>query len=208
MSNNKNYKKLYLKYKSKSLNFKRQMGGSTNDEIKEKLYKLMNNKKFPAGTYKIHVKKLEPTKDNKLKICHHYSMFSLIDRLSTNAEDCCSLEGVYYKNAIKNGKIRDLIPECPDFIPIKATVRLYGFYPAKSDPNETFFPHSAREIGDLVWHKFNGCDFIFAIESDDDRIKNFYDYSTVRTIQVETWEVPSNVFAGGVENEQIFDITV
>ncbi len=204
----KNYKKLYFKYKTKYLNLKKQLGGNTDDEVITNLRSSMIRKRFPAGRYTVRVKKLNPTQDNINKICHHYSMFSLIDGLPISDAECCSMAGSYYSNAIQTGNVRALIPERDGFVPINTTVRLLDFYPTKPNKRATLFPHSARQIGDLVWHKFNGNDFIFAIDSPDDRIKNFYDYSTVRTINVQTWQVPSNVFAGGVEREQIFEIII
>ncbi len=219
---NSNYKKLYLKYKSKYLALKRQLGGSSNNEIQEKLRLDMVSKRFPVGRYRIHVKKLNPTLENKLKICHHYSMFSLIDDIPTN--ECCGADGPFYLNVIRNRNfnVRELIQKQKnraDLIPIEATVRLYDFNTAGNNGNDedfsflgmeknTNFPHSAREIGNLVWHKFNTNDFIFAIESNDERIKDFNDYKTIETIQIQTYAVPSNIFEGGIESEQIFEIVI
>ncbi len=211
-NSNKNYKKLYLKYKSKYLALKKQLGGSTDEEIQQKLRSAMVNKGFPAGTYRVRVKKLNSLDaSNTTKICHHYSMFSLIGGIPLN--ECCGVGGTFYNDVVvnRNYNIRNLIQNQqarPGLVETNATVRLYNFYPSAPNDNETFFSHSARQIGNLVWHKFNTNDFIFAIESNNERIKDFYDYSTVRVIQVQTYEVPSNIFNGGVETEQIFNIVV
>ena len=169
-------------------------------------------KKLNHGEYEIFVRKLEKTHTDK--ICHHYSFFSLYEE-----EDCCDLNSKALKQILQpqceklpNGpeycdydiscNTGDCTYEKNDIETQKYKVSLYNNDYCDNEYDTYFFDHSSREESGLIWHKFNGNDFLFAINSADNNIKHL-ELCIFKTIELETVPVPSEFF---LNNQDIITI--
>lgn len=72
--------------------------------------------------------------------------------------------------------------------------------------DNTFYAHSARfekyDGKTLLFHKFSEFPVLIAIDTDDDNIRNF-NYKTNKEIQIESYDVPSNIFLNN-DNSAIY----
>ena len=219
-SNYLDYKNKYLKYKNKYLQLK--INGGSVPERLLLLIKDLLTKKFKNGNFDIFIKilKHDPAdKDdiNKLKICHHYSVFSLIDINKQKTENefgyCCSFNSDLFKQTFnpickKSKNEFGFIDEICDYsnilpsiiykIPILPNIGerknfKIRFYNDSIHINNTFYPHSARFEDGLLWHKFNGIPCLIAINTGDENIKNF-GYTVTKELQIESYDVPNDLF--------------
>ena len=203
------YENKYFKYKNKYINLKSQIGGDVNKEITDALIKMLTQKNF-TGVYKIHVKKLKQTEDNKDKICHHYSMFSLLnfDSEKMLIKNCCSIVSNYYNQLMTMSDSDKDVTKIINDDSLLSEDRIVNMYDLSSKDNKgNNYDHSAVVIDNLIWHKFPGNKFIFAIESDDETIRNVK-FIKKNQIKIKTFKVPANIFMDDTEKDEIFTITL
>jgi len=216
-----------LKYKGKYLSLKNKINSQNGGEIGTIIQNILKGKKFPAGTYKVHIKLLEGEKDspNWLKVCHNYSIFSLYE---IDQRLCCNFDTTFFKDVLKPvcaGATCDYKKSCDSGVcdvvakltctenctPKEFKVRLYNFSDSRTlacgSVENTFYPHSARVDRGLCWHKFSGYNFIIAVETDNEKLQNF-NYCLAKEITIHSYDVPTSMFKDGVETDNVYDITV
>lgn len=221
------YEEKYLKYKNKYLSLKNKLNNQNGGEIRLIIKNLLTSKKFPVGTYKVHVKMLEGEKDssNWFKICHNYSIFSLYE---IDQKLCCNFGTEFFKDVLKpvcrgdmcdykkscDSGVCDVVRKltCTENCTIKEfKVRLYNFSDTRTlvcgPIDNTFYPHSARVDGGMCWHKFNGYNFIIAIETDDEKLQNF-NYCLAKEITIHSYDVPTSIFKDAVETDQVYNVII
>jgi hypothetical protein len=159
---------------------------------------------------------------NYYKICHNYSIFSLYE---INKDMCCNFNTPYFKDVLKPDSSSNYSNICntgacsaiakmdctENCTPKEYKVRFYNLSNlttlACGIPENNFYPHSARVDNGLCWHKFNGYDFLIAIETDNIKLQDF-NYCLAKEINLVSYPVPTTMFKDGVEKDEVFDITV
>lgn len=127
------------------------------------------------------------------KICHHYSLFSLIgDKVPIDPQ---SITNEFFFFADKN-KIYDMTQFFSPAIENREKkifkVRLYKF--SKNSQNDGYIVHTSRYELEHWWHKFNGIDCLVAFDEQD--FENFGDV-VIREINVEAYDVPATMYEDG-----------
>ena len=161
-------------------------------------------KDLDKGDYEVLVKKLK--EEHTEKICHHYTFFSLYDH-----ENCCNINSKAIKEMLKPDCIINNSSQewcnygesCSkenDKICVyeKNGIRSKEYsafiYNNTCNVNDTyFFSHSSRIEDNLIWHKFNGNNFLFAINSTNNMIKHLK-ICVLKEISIITVPVPLNFF--------------
>jgi hypothetical protein len=201
---------------------RRQRGGElqSNEQIKTDIKNALLNKyrfdqknengKFPAGKYTVHIQYLSdsPTNAtdsnrpfNRNKICHHYSLFSLIDALQTNSTKCCGEESSMFRTidaACKDGGSCTIKSVHNIGLPTKKVkVRFYSLplsLARKHEPISQARNHSARyeqlagDTEERWWHKFGGTNALISIDGLED-----IGYNKIKEFTLDAYEVPSAV---------------
>jgi len=153
--------------------------------------------------FHINVLYLTQNDNNKYKVCHHLSLFSLLDEVTD-----CNITSSVTQRMINMKDISELGTESYHDCTIidGISVRLLKFDKNDTNTNTTNAPHSCRKIGDLWYHKFGGYTFIAAInfneskysdgESINEDYKTFienFGYYTVKEIVIRGCEIPKTV---------------
>ena len=66
----------------------------------------------------------------------------------------------------------------------------------------SFYSHSSRLKNDLWWHKFNGYNFLFAIEE----LPDLY-YFNCKEFNIKTYDVKQDVFKDSIELDNIYNVS-
>jgi len=222
------YEKFYTTSHFDSIESEKEKHIKIEEYVKKLMTEILNSFKHTFESEKefniyIKILKYDPTdKDtpNKLKICHHYSIFSLIDNIKG---ECCAFNselfkdtfkpkcekiisyGIEFENCDYSTLNKDIIYKVPEIIQNnrnKYVIRLLN----KERIDNTFYSHSARfEKYDgkiLLFHKFSEFPILIAIDTNDDNIRNF-NYITNKEITIESYDVPSNIFLNN-DNSAIY----
>lgn len=223
----KSRKHIKSRRNTKRKTIRRHRGGdNTNSSIKQLFNSLKSqHKRYPnelqKGTYTIYLKELSENNLNKDKICHNYSLFSLLgedNQVNANSEYVQTLlGGNIWQN---NGNFKHIDALCNENTTCNSTkilparknfmfretgrfkVRLYNL---KGDANVNGLPaHSSRFEGGLWWHKFNGINALISIKNHPD----FFQYNILREFDLIAYKVPSEMFKDNKEKIQIMELVI
>ena len=169
------------------------------DEIYDKILPFL--KDLDTGDYEVFVKKLK--EEHTEKICHHYTFFSLYDN-----DNCCNINSEAIKKILKpdctivnNSTWCNYAESCSEekicvYERDDISSKEYSAFIYNNSCNvfdTYFFSHSSRVEDNLIWHKFNGNNFLFAINSTNDLIKHLK-ICVLKEISIITVPVPLNFF--------------
>jgi hypothetical protein len=171
----------------------------------------------PVGNYKVYWKALQPTTpgDDKslYKVCHNYSLFSLLGGETQVGIDSSSVQVLLASASCQERKTCNstgILPRTNTMSREISTfpIRLYQLKPSK---NKKELPaHSARFEGGRWWHKFYGINALVSIEGHENEAdpENFFKYNIVRQFNLTAYKVPAEMFENGVETIQSTVITI
>ena len=217
------YRKSRKNRKSRRKTVRRYRGGAvqTNEEIKTDIKNSLLNKykfdqknqngKFPPGKYIVRIKYLSDSPINsgndnrplnRNKVCHYFSLFSLLDELKTPSSRCCGEESIMFRTidaACKDGGSCSIKAAYNVELPTKKVmIRFYSLplsLARKHEPISEARNHSARyeqlagDSQERWWHKFGGVNALISIDGLEDVA-----YNKNKEFTLDAYEVPDDVF--------------
>lgn len=172
------------------------------------------NGKFPPGRYTVHIKYLSDSPINteehnrpfnRNKICHHYSLFSLIDGLQKNSAQCCSIQSNMFKAIDKACEDKDscAIKDAHNVeLPTKKVkVRFYSLPLSLQNKKKGISQsrdHSSRyeqlpgDTQERWWHKFASVNALISIDGLED-----IGYNNIKEFTLDAYDVPPEVYKSG-----------